>query len=122
MVTEEQRGTIVEALGKMLRAIDASRSGISVDADDHGTDHREDSASQKLDRQLRRWRSDPEGMAVRAGIKEFGKIVAPNVTRDELAAIGADAANQSHNAEWSDAILNHVWDGLVTNDGRVRSA
>ena len=104
----------------MLQAIDAYRDQIAVDENDLGTSYDFEAGHQPdLDELLKRWKSDPVGQGLRQGIRQIGEIVAPHVTFEELKSIGHDAADRSQNAKWSDAIFNHMWDGLKTSDGQT---
>lgn len=118
MITASQRDSIVNVLAKQLQAIDAYRDQIEMDPNDLGTTIDIRSGYQpSLDDVLKRWRMDPVGTGLRQGIREIGIIVAPHVTKDELLDICDDACARSQNAEWSQAIFNHMWDGLMTSDG-----
>ena len=118
MITAGQRDSIVTVLAKQLQAIDAYRSQIEIDPNDLGIDIDVRAGYQpSLDDLLKRWRMDPVGTGLRHGIREIGKIVAPHVTTDELLDICDDACERSENADWSQAIFNHMWDGLETSDG-----
>lgn len=117
MITASQRDTIVNVLAKQLQAIDAYRSQIVIDPNDLGTTIDARNGYQpSLDDTLKRWRMDPVGTGLRQGIREIGSMVAPHVTKSELLDICDDACALSENADWSQAIFNHMWDGLETSD------
>lgn len=118
LITAGQRDSVVNVLAKQLQSIDVYRSQIEIETDDLGTTIDVRTGYQpSLDDILKRWRVDPVGTGLRQGIREIGAIVAPHVTKEELLDICDDACERSENADWSQAIINHMWDGLVTSDG-----
>ena len=118
MITTSQRDSIVNVLAKMLQAIDAYRNQIEIDLTDLGTSGRQPD----LDDLLKRWKTDPVGQGLRQGIREIGRLVAPHVTMQALQDITVDASKLSQNADWSEAIFNHMWDGLKSSDGHTWNA
>ncbi|MFT8784016.1 hypothetical protein [Acetobacter syzygii] len=120
MITAHQRDSIVDILTEQLRAIDACRHQIKPNPNDLGTTINAETGYQpSLDDLLKPWQLDPVGSGLRQGIRKVGKMIAPHITKDELLDICNDAGAQSQNAELSRAVINHMWDGLETSDGKT---
>jgi len=101
----------------MLKAIDDYRDDVEIDETDLGISIDFEAGYQPdLDNLLGRWKMDPVGQGLRQGIRELGALIAPHVAMDTLEGVALEAARQSFNAEWSMAIINHMWDGLKTSD------
>lgn len=61
---------------------------------------------------------DPIGTALRAGVRNFGKILAGIKTTREMAEL-AEAVAGEKNFQWRINVIDKNWDGITDKDGDV---
>jgi len=122
VLVQGQKEQVIEIISDVLCAIDAYRHKVKI-SDDLGIEIDINNGYQPdLDDLMKRWRVDPVGQALREGIRKIGTLIAPHATFEELIEISESAANLSQNYDWSMAIINHMWDGLISSDGHTLRA
>ncbi len=61
---------------------------------------------------------DPIGTALRAGLRNFGKILAGIKTTSEMGELAELAAGEK-NFQWRINVIDKNWDGITDKDGNV---
>lgn len=105
----------VEAiLDRIVRAIEESMDLIIIDPNDLGSTLEN---YRTLDRRLAPWRQDAVGTALRAGLTELGRMIAPEFTMADLKLLAADVSDKSANKHYAFSWISSSWSGLQTKDG-----
>jgi hypothetical protein len=118
MLMTGQDEKIVTALVKIMKAVEDHLNEIVINETHLGTDYISAGRLEPtLDDILKPWNENAVGHALRQGVRYLGNLFVPHATRKEVETIVNEVGRRSPNSDRARAIMNHMFDRLITNDG-----